>query len=81
MEVELRTICAWARLVLVIIKRVAGNGPPGHTILFTHPLAEIHELTTFGAKGSKRIILPLDRFVAGGAFFHEPIRGARGSID
>ena len=59
-------------MIFVVLNWLAGNGPPRHAILFAHPLAEIDKLAAFRTKGPKQIILPLDLFVAGRTFFHEP---------
>jgi len=59
-------------MIFVVLNRVSRNRAPRHAILFAYPLAEIDQLAAFGTKGSKRIIVPLDFFVAGRTFFHEP---------
>jgi hypothetical protein len=59
-------------MIFGILKRLSGNRPARHAILFAHPLAEIYELAAFRAKGPEGIILPVDLFAAGRTFFHEP---------
>jgi hypothetical protein len=58
-------------MILVVLHGLTGHGPPGHAILFTHPLVQVDEFAPFGAKGSKWIILPLDLLVAGRTFHLE----------
>jgi hypothetical protein len=70
LKVELWTIGVRTGIVFAVINRLTRNRPPRHPIFFAHPLAEIDELAAFRTKGSKRIILPLDLFVAGRTFFH-----------
>jgi hypothetical protein len=58
-------------MFFIFFNRFCGNGLPRHAILFTDPLAEIYKLAAFRTKRPKRIILPLDLFVAGRTLFHE----------
>jgi hypothetical protein len=59
-------------MTFFVLKWFCGHGLPRHAILFTNPLAEIYKLAAFRTERPKRIILPLDLFVAGRTLFHEP---------
>jgi hypothetical protein len=64
-------------VIFIVLSRFISNSLPRHAILFADPLTEINELAALGTKRPERIIPPLDLFVAGWTFFHEPELSAR----
>jgi hypothetical protein len=43
----------------------------GHAIVFVSPVAEVEQFAAFGAERAKRIVLPLDGFIAGWTLLHK----------
>jgi hypothetical protein len=49
----------------------------GHAILAFNPLAKINKLTALGTKWTKRVVLPVDRIMAGWTLPHLDARKKR----
>jgi len=63
-------------MIFLVLIRFGGNRLPRHAILFTDPLAKVHEFAAFRTKRAEGIILPMDRLITGRALFHDPNEGA-----